>query len=284
MKFLSAILIGLFFLSCSPKTPKIYQWRGENRLGIFNENNLLKIWPDNGPEEIWFIEGVGNGYGSPIITDKEIFITGEIDSIATLFCISFEGEIHWKAPFGKEWVVSWPGSRSAPTIVDDLIYVGSGMGNLYCLKRENGEVVWSKNFTKYFKGIYPRFGHSEAALVDGDKVFWTPGGKEHNVVALNRFSGDLIWSNSGHSERSGYNPGTLIELPNRKIFVTFSAYNMMGFDIETGKLLWTHAQDNTPLEKREPGIGDTHSNCIIYGKVHLLCCRRWKWWGETTAF
>lgn len=264
MKLVPILFIAFVLFSCSTNKTKIYQWRGENRLGIFPEENLLKDWPENGPEEIWFLDGIGSGYGSPTITDSEIFITGAIDSTATLFCISFDGKINWQVPFGKEWVVSWPGSRSAPTIVDDMIYVGSGMGNLFCLKRENGEVIWSKEFSADFDGVYPRFGHSEAPLIDGDKILWTPGGKEHNVVALNRFTGELIWSNKGHSERSGYNPGTLIELPARNIFVTFSAYNMMAFDTETGELLWTHAQNNTPLEERKPGIGDTHSNCVVY--------------------
>lgn len=264
MKILPVVLIGLIFFSYTTKPPKIYQWRGENRKGIFTGENLLKRWPEKGPKELWFTEGIGDGYGSPTVTDIEIFVTGAVDSTATLFCIDFDGHIKWKAPFGKEWVVSWPGSRSAPTVVGDLIYVGSGMGNLFCLKRVNGEIVWSKKFTKDFEGIFPRFGHSEAAVISEDKVFWNPGGKIHNVVAINRFTGELIWTNKGQGERSGYNPGTLIELPNRKIYVTFSAYNMMGLDTDTGELLWTHAQDNTPVENRKPGIGDTHSNNIIF--------------------
>jgi len=264
MKIIFYFSIFLLFISCSSKRNEVYQWRGENRLGIFDEKNLLKSWPENGPEEIWFVENIGNGYGSPSVTEKEIFITGEIDSLAWLFCFDLNGKLNWKKNFGKEWSTTYPGSRSQPTIVDDLIYVGSGMGNLFCMKRENGEIVWSKDFTDDFQGIYPRFGHSEAALIDGDKVFWTPGGQEHNVVALNRFSGNLIWSCKGFGERSGYNPGNIIKLPNRKIFVTFSAYHLMGIDAETGNMLWSQEQDNTPVDKREPGIGDTHSNGIIY--------------------
>lgn len=264
MNKLSLLLICLIIVSCSTKKTEIYQWRSENRLGIFKEKNLLKEWPENGPKELWFTEGIGDGYGSPTITDEEIFITGAIDSTATLFCLDFNGNIQWKAPFGKEWVVNYPGSRSAPTVVDDLIYVGSGMGNLFCLKRSNGEVVWQKDFDNDFHGIMPRFGHSEATVVDGDKVFWTPGGAEYNVVALNRFTGEMLWSNKGFSERSGYNPGNLIELPTRKIFVTFSAYHLMGFDAETGEMLWSQEQTNTKPEERQPGIGDTHSNCVIY--------------------
>lgn len=269
MKNVCLLFICIFLLSCNSKKTEIYQWRGEDRKGIFPEENLLKTWSEDGPEELWFVEGIGDGYGTPTITDTEIFVTGALDSIATLFCISFDGKIQWTAPFGKEWVINWPGSRSAPTVVDQLIYVGSGKGNLFCLKRENGDAVWSKDFSEDFEGIYPRFGHSEAALIEGDKVFWTAGGKQHNVVALNRFTGELVWTNKGHSERSGYNPGTLIELPTRKIFVTFSAYNMMGFDTETGELLWTHAQDNTPIDKRQPGQGDTHSNCVVFENGYI---------------
>jgi len=265
MKNLCFLLLSLILFSCSTnQTDKIYQWRGENRSGIYPEKNLLKEWPENGPKELWFTEGIGDGFGSPTITENEIYITGAIDSTATLFCLNLNGDILWKAPFGSEWVVSYPGSRSAPTIVDSLIYVGSGMGNLYCLKRENGEVVWQKDFAGDFEGIMPRFGHSEAAVVDGDKVFWTPGGSEYNVVALNRFTGELIWKNKGLSERSGYNPGALIKLPSRDIFVTFSAYHMMGFDTESGEMLWSHEQTNTTPEERQPGMGDTHSNSVLF--------------------
>jgi outer membrane protein assembly factor BamB len=159
---------------------------------------------------------------------------------------------------------SYPGSRSAPTIVDDLIYVGSGLGNLYCVEKRNGRIIWSKNLIIDFKGTLPFHGHSEAALIDEDKVFWVTGGKENNVVALNRFTGKLIWSNKGYGEAPGYNSPKLIKLASRKILVTFSSYHLMGIDTESGTLLWSHEQDNTPPEKRTPGIGDTHSNTVLY--------------------
>jgi hypothetical protein len=39
---------------------------------------------------------------------------------------------------------------------------------------------------------------------------------------------------------------------------------MMGFDVKTGNLLWSHEQDNFTPEKRIPGNGDTHSNTVLY--------------------
>jgi|WetSurMetagenome_2_1015567.scaffolds.fasta_scaffold01581_5 outer membrane protein assembly factor BamB len=264
MNIIAALMTLILFWSSPSGKSKVYEWRGNDRSGIYNESDLLKEWPVNGPNELWAIDNIGNGFGSPVFTDENFYLTGEIDSMAILFSFNLNGEKQWQTFLGKEWMKSCPGSRSAPTIVDDMIYVGTGLGNLFCINRTNGKIIWSKELTSDFKGALPYHGHSESALIEGDKIFWTPGGKEHNVVALNRFSGKLIWSNKGFGERSAYNSPKLIELPSRKILVTFSAYHLMGFNTETGKLLWSHEQDNFPVEKRIPGNGDTHSNTVLY--------------------
>lgn len=262
----NAILFSVlaFLVSCSPTDKKKYQFRGENRSGIYNETDLLKEWPVDGLQESLAIENLGDGYGSPIITDENIFITGTVDSTAMLFCFDLAGIKLWESEYGKEWVVNFPGSRSAPTLINDMIYVGSGLGNLYCFNAKTGEKIWSKDLKDDFEGSLPRFGHSEAALVVGDKVIWTPGGEKYNVVALNRFTGDLIWSNPGFGERSAYNSPKLIEIADKKIIVCFSAYHLMGIDAETGEMLWSQEQDNIPVEERQLGNGDTHSNTVLY--------------------
>ena len=264
MKYFVFAILVIIIGSCASRKKNIYEWRGKDRSGIYQETDLLKEWPADGPEEIWAVEEIGNGFGSPVFVDDLFFITGEIDSMATLFCFNLEGKKQWQSEFGKEWIATFPGSRSAPTIAGDLIYVGTGFGNLYCLEKENGEIVWSTDFDKDFSGIPILNGHSEAAVVKGDKVFWTPGVKEYNVVALDRFTGEVIWSHPGHRERAAYNPSSLIVLAQRTIFVTFSAYQLMGFDTGSGELLWSHEQNSYPLDKRSIGYGDTHANSVIY--------------------
>jgi outer membrane protein assembly factor BamB len=138
------------------------------------------------------------------------------------------------------------------------------MGDLYCLNKLDGSLVWSRSFSDDFEGIYPLHGHSEAVVVKGDRLFWTSGGETYNVVSLDRHTGELIWSHPGFGERSAYNPANLIELPHRDIYVTFSAYHLMGFDAGSGEMLWSQEQDNYPLEERVLGIGDTHANSVIY--------------------
>lgn len=268
------IIILLLFLasSCSSGNNKIYQWRGEERSGIYPDRNLLKEWSREGLAEIWTVEGLGNGFGSPVFAGDRFYVTGEIDSMAVLHCCGLDGKFIWQSELGKEWTASFPGSRSAPTIVDDLIYVGTGMGNLFCLSTEDGNILWSKDFTEDLNGTYPLHGVSEAAVIYKDRVFWMPGGKKYNVVALDRFTGELIWSNPGYGERHGYNTANLIEHNGRPVYVTFSAYHLMGLDAQTGELLWSHEQVNLAPEERILGMGDTHANAVQYsdGSLYYL--------------
>lgn len=253
------LLASLFFAPV-----KVYEWRGEDRAGIYSDKGLLKSWPEKGPAELWSIDNLGNGYGSPTFTDDAFYITGEADSICSLFKFGLKGNLIWQTKLGREWMRSSPGSRSAPTVVGDLVYTGTGMGNLFCIDSKTGKTVWSKDLSGDFGGILPLHGHSEAPLTEGDMIFWTPGGKQHNVVAMNRHTGKLIWSHKGFGESSGYNQPKLIRHPSGNILVTFSSYHLMGFNAKTGEMLWSHEQDNYPVEKRAPGYGDTHCNTVIY--------------------
>ncbi|MCF8347088.1 MAG: PQQ-binding-like beta-propeller repeat protein [Bacteroidales bacterium] len=262
---LIVILTVFVFISCNKQAEPIAQFRGPDRSGIFHDSSLLKAWPENGPEEVFYIDSIGNGYGSPAIVDEMIYFVGVHDSTAYLYCADKEGNKLWSYALGAEWMKNYPGARSTPTVLGDLVYVGTGMGDLYCVDRNRLELVWSKSLKDDFDGILPRFGHSESPAIHNDMVFWTAGGQVDNVVAMDRFTGEVRWSATAKKERSAYHPPRVISTPSgRNILVTFSAYHLMGFDVETGELLWVHEQDNYPVEERKPGIGDTHSNTVIY--------------------
>lgn len=267
MKKLLLILSLLFIIHSA--FGQVTRWRGDDHSGIYQGKNLLKQWPESGPDLVWIVEDIGNGYGSPAITEDRLYIQGEIDTVGYLFAFSLNGNLLWKKEYATEWTKIYPGSRSFPTVVDKLVYVCSGFGNLSCFHTDTGEMRWSKDLKEDYDGAYTLHGHSEAPAIDGDMVFLVPGGKVHNVIALNRFTGELIWSCKGLGERPGYNAPNIIHLKDRKVLVTFSAYAAMGIDAETGDLLWTHVQDNLPVEKHELGMGDTHSNIVYYEDGHI---------------
>jgi len=241
------IVIVLLFPGFS-SGQEVLQWRGADRSGVYYENGLMKTWPDTGPELLWEFDGLGNGYGSPVITKKNIFINGEIDTVSYLFALDLSGKYLWKSKIGREWTQSYPGSRTTPTVVDDLLYVTAGWGQLACLEAQTGKQRWSVNMMTDFHGQVPRFGFSESVLVDGNTVYCSPGSPDTNVVALDRFTGKITWISKGAGEMTSYCSPMLINLPQRKVLVTFSKTTLLGIDTKDGKLLWSYKQEGQDID------------------------------------
>ena len=262
MKRKDCFLTVLFILLASTTlfAQQVLQFRGENSTGRYPDTNLLKEWPSDGPELLWEAQGIGNGYSSAVITNSGIFVNGEIDTITYLFALDLKGKKLWKQPIGREWVESYPGSRSTPTVIDNLVYVSAGMGAVACFNANTGEKVWKRNMIEEFGGVNTRFGFGESIVGYGDMVFCTPGGKEKNVVALNRFTGEVEWACEGVGEMPSFCTPLVLELPKRTLLLTFSMGHLLGIDIENGELLWTHEQQ---------GEGDVHANTPYYENGHL---------------
>ncbi|NQV01378.1 MAG: PQQ-binding-like beta-propeller repeat protein [Bacteroidia bacterium] len=230
---------------------EVLQWRGADRTGLYHETGLLQNWPDGGPELIWEFADLGNGYSSPVITPDRIYVNGEIDTVTYLFALDRLGKFLWKTPVGKEWTLNYPGSRSTPTVVNDLIYLTTGLGTVACLEAKYGKVRWALNMQEDLHAPDISFGYSESLLVDGNTVYCAPGGADTNVVALDRFTGKIQWICKGLGEHTAYCSPLLIQLPERSILVTFTAHALLGIDTKDGTLLWSHTQDSE---------GDVHVN------------------------
>lgn len=263
MKGVIILFALISFIACK-QAPKVSEWRGADRTGVYSDTNLLTSWPIDGPAVVWETDSIGNGYSSPVMTDEFVFVTGETDSLGYLYKYDKSGKKIWRVNYSGEWTQNFVGTRGTPTFCDEMIYICSGLGDVVCMDANSGEKVWHRNMLIDFEGVSPRFGFSQGLVVDDDKVFCMPGGKTNNVVALNRFTGDMVWSAKGFGEHPGYNSPKVIERGGKKILATFSAYHLLGFDMNTGDLLWSHEQTNTKPEERKPGIGDTHANTVLY--------------------
>jgi len=257
---LSFILFAFIVVSCQQKTTKSEKsdWRGPNRDGIFPEKNLLKQWPENGPEMAWSFEGLGFGHSNVAVANNKVYVTGIKDTIAsegTLFTFDLQGKLLWEKNYGKDFTSNFHGTRSTPVIVDSLIYIESGMGAVYCLNAENGNQVWAVDFIKDL-GVDSviMFGYAESVLIDGDNLICVPGGKENNVVSLNRFTGEKIWSSKGFEEPATYNSPILVNYNGQRLIIAMSASSIMGIDADAGEMYWRLQQTqqnlihaNTPL-------------------------------------
>ena len=262
---LFCLLLGIF----NGQSQTISQWRGIHRDGMYPDKGLLKTWPEAGPRLLWDTETIGNGYSSPVILGDRLYINGEIDSISYVFAFDLSGKLMWKTSngrefFGEGYAASFPGARSAPTVYDNLIYISSGMGRIACLEASTGKEKWTADIVKDLGGKLSQFGYSESLFVDEAKVYCFAGGSDSNLVALDRFTGKMVWSSKALGDGVSFCSPILIQLPERKILVTLSHQYLMGVDASDGKLLWSMKEEgvkydgeycNTPI----------YSDGFIYG-------------------
>lgn len=261
MKLISLFVILSVFLTGVANSQEPTQWRGENSTGIYSVDQLLPAWPVEGPQILWSTSGMGQGFSSPAFANNKIYLNGMVDGQAVLFVLDQNGKKLQQFAYGKEFDASYPGVRSTPTVVGDLAYLLTGNGKLTCLNLTSGKPVWEKDFLTQMDGSNITWGYTESVLVEGDKLFCTPGGKKDNVMALNRMTGQTLWSCPGLGELSAYSTPLLIKLPVRQLLVTHTAGHVLGIDATTGKLLWN---------SEHPNQWSVHPNTPIYSEGGLF--------------
>ena len=237
-------------------TPKNWQWRGENRNGMYNETGLLKEWPANGPQLLWHFEGLGEGHTSVAIANGKIYITGMQGDRLILYVFDMNGKLLANKEIGKEWDKSHNGTRSSVCINDGKLYIFNALGNFYCLDETTLNVVWSKDLLNDFDGRNIRWGITENPLIVGDMLFMTPGGKKHNMVAVNKNTGALIWSSAGEGDPSSYCSPIYIDDQSIPMVVTCTNQHIIAFNAGTGEKIWSFTQKNFPW--------NIHPNIPIY--------------------
>jgi outer membrane protein assembly factor BamB len=238
------------------------RWRGQEATGVYYETGLLETWPVNGPEILWHFDSLGLGFSSPVFTGEKICVTGIDDTTGYLYCLSIDGKLLWKKPYGPEWSGSYPGSRSSPTIKDGRMYIMSAKGRLVCMDLGDGTILWLKDLLEDFGGRNLPVGMTENLIVYDDKVICTPGGIKYNIIALNRYDGSLIWSSEAMRDSSAYCSPVLVKLSDRNLFITITGNNIVGLDADTGVLLWSYFYKNQY---------SVHANTPIYSNGYLYC-------------
>jgi outer membrane protein assembly factor BamB len=241
---------------------QVTRWRGPEGNGVYPDKNLLKEWPAEGPQLLWHFDELGKGFSSPVFAGDRIYLTGAVEDQGFVYVLSLDGKLLAKYPYGNEFVTSYPGARSSVTIAGDLLYMETGNGLLFCMDPKDGSIKWKKDFLTDFDGKNITWGFTETLLIDQDILYCTPGGQVNNVVALNRLTGETIWSSAAKKELSAYCSPLMINLPARKLLVTMTANSIIGLDALSGKLLWSHPQTNE---------WSVHANTPVYADGGILC-------------
>ncbi len=258
---------GTVWISCllaafSLSAQEVVQWRGD-RTGMYKETGLLKQWPAGGPELLWHFDGLGNGYSSVSIDKDQLFVTGYHDGTGSLYVLGLDGKLRHKIAYGSEWDADgYVGARSTVMHDDGKLYIVSGLAELFCYDTQTLKLLWKKNYLKDYGAENTKHGWNGPPLIIGNKLIIAPGGPKHNVVALDKATGEISWSAAGAGDMSGY--GTPVFVGDQQVpqVVVMMAHHIVGLDVSDGKLLWSHPHTNR--------FGE-HPNTPVYSDNMLFC-------------
>jgi outer membrane protein assembly factor BamB len=224
------------------------QWRGPNRDGISAETGLLKEWPKDGPRLLWETHDLGSGYSTPAVVGDRLYLisnSGMEDEHVQALAVA-DGKQIWSTKIGKvgpNQGPQYPGSRSTPTVEGEFLYALGSDGDLVCIETNTGVIRWQKNLRKDFGGQPGMWAYSESPLVDGDTVICTPGGKQATMVALDKKTGQTIWTGAVPTgDKAGYASPIRVEAGGHTQYVTFMEKGVVGVDAKSGKFLWRYDQ------------------------------------------
>ncbi|MHB8970805.1 MAG: outer membrane protein assembly factor BamB family protein [Pirellulaceae bacterium] len=209
---------------------------GPNRNGKSSETGLLIDWPPAGPRVVW-TRNIGKGYGAGSISRGRYYHFDRAGDRARLFCLNAEtGAELWVFEYLTRFVDADSydnGPRCSPVVDGNRVYIYGAEGMLFCLRADDGTVVWSCDTVRQF-GVLPFFfGVGSTPVVEQNLLIAIVGGspaEDQNIpqgqldratgngtgiVAFDKFTGEVEYSLTRELASYAYADQYLINLEER---------------------------------------------------------------------
>jgi outer membrane protein assembly factor BamB len=274
--FLSKLVLTVLFCTASVTFAysQLYEWRGPDRSGIYNESGLLKKWPESGPKLVWEAENLGDGYSSPTVTDNAVYVTGRKDISDVLIALTPDGKKKWETVYGKAWMANHTGTRCTPTYYKGNIFLVSGNGDLVCVGSD-GKIKWVRNHYSLYESKPIMFGISESPLVVDNIVIASPGGKKASLVAFNITDGKVAWEAEPIEQEPQYVNPKLIEYAGKKMIVTVMGTHIFAVNAKDGKILWK--LNYVDINAASGRVMKNHAMTPLYRDGNILIANGYNW-------
>lgn len=241
-RYLSVLLTitALFAFSRAAGAADWPQFRGLQRDGISAEV------PQKLPAKtlLWRKPLAGVAHAGIAISGRFVIVPDHGADKDYIRCFAADtGETLWSQSYTAKSEMDYgAGPRATPLIYQEKVYTLSALGDLYCFELATGKILWQVNFMTAFKATVPQWGYTSSPLIVDDKLIVNPGGDAASVVALNPADGKVLWQTAGKpAAYASFIAGTF---GGRKQLIGYDAASLGGWDIATGKRLWTVTAEN----------------------------------------
>jgi outer membrane protein assembly factor BamB/ABC-type phosphate/phosphonate transport system substrate-binding protein len=150
-----------------------------------------------------------------------------------------DGEVMWTVQYPAQGKLDYDNTpRATPLIHEGHAYLLGAFGDLTCVELLTGAILWQMNIINDFGGDSQLvWGTCSSPLIVDGKLIVNPGGPDASLVALDPLSGEVLWQSPG--DLHAYSSFIVATLGGVRQIVGYDRTSLGGWDIETGRRLWT---------------------------------------------
>ncbi|MCK5145516.1 PQQ-like beta-propeller repeat protein [bacterium] len=218
------------------------RWRGAHANQIstetgWNANALSK------PTIVWESQ-IGRGHSAFAIAGGQLFTTGQrevamaVDTVFEEIVFSIDaitGKENWRHTYRCPGTGNFPGPESTPCIDKNRVYTIGREGDLFCLNREDGRVLWHRNVVQDSLTRLHAWGISGSPIVDSDMLFLNIG---ESGAAFDKKTGSIIWGSKPVT--CGFASPVLFVHEARSLVAMQAAQNLNIVSRNDGKVVWEY--------------------------------------------
>ncbi|TWT93359.1 PQQ-binding-like beta-propeller repeat protein [Stieleria varia] len=220
------------------------EFRGPRRDGILTSVRIATDWQADPPKEIWR-RNVGPGWSSFCVIGPMIVTQEQRDQTEVVAAYRLQDGVPiWTNEISARFTASMGGigPRATPTYRSGKIYATGAAGLVQCLDAKTGQSLWQYHLIDDLGASMPMWGFASSPLVINELVIvFAGGGDGKGVVALNRESGEVVWT--ANNGTHGYSSAQLSEIDGVQQVLISSNRGLQSLDPANGELLWQHAWD-----------------------------------------
>ncbi len=248
-------------------------FRGNNSSATSSARGIATSWNLSAKKNIlWQSSIPKHGYNSPVITGRNVFITGADAKARELYCYDvWTGELKWTVK--ADGIAGSPGSMpkvnadtglAASTVATNGEQVCAifATGDVICADME-GKRLWAKNI-----GLPDNhYGYASSPVMYGNTlIIQYQNNSNAQILALNAKTGATVWSKKGNDKISWSSP-IIATLGGKSALVVMGNPAITAYNPNNGAELW-----RVDCLSGEVGSSPASAGGVVFGASEYAKC------------